>query len=535
MSRISLFDCTLRDGGYINNWNFGERTIKDVCRNLVEARIDVVEVGFLTNREHTKDDSLYCDCEEIEKIIPFDKKDVEIAAMIAIGKEELDPHSLPRSEDTLLDIVRITFHHTRQEIEKAVEYATCLMEKGYKVCMQPVGTTVYKDKELLELIELVNQLKPYAFYLVDTLGTLYKKELMRFIYLIDNNLNKGIKLGFHSHNNLQMSFSNAQMILEYPSAREFMIDCSIFGMGRGAGNLCTELIAQYMNSVRRASYHMMPIIEAIDNYINPIYRTKSWGYSAQYYMAAIHNCHPDYASYLMNKQTLNMNQIDSILRNIAVEDRHIFKKDVIEEAYFQFQKKNIDDTDSITYLKREFLGEEKAVLVLASGKTLLEYKEKIMTFMKREHPIVISINGSYADYQSNYMFLSNQKRMYDVDYDDYEGKIIMTSNLPRIDMDCIYVDYDKLLNCDYDEADNAGLMLLRLLEKVGLPQIYIAGFDGFGLIASNDYYKRELINSVSPEAVEAKNEAIREQLKIIMEKTEIIFLTPSKYLEKEVQ
>ena len=156
MSKISLLDCTLRDGGYINNWNFGEKIIKKVCSNLVNAGIDIIEVGFLTNFKHSKDDALYGNCWEIENVVDFSTDKVQIAAMIAIGEKEMNPISLPKAEDTVLDIVRITFHHTRQEIERAVEYATCLMEKGYKVCMQPVGTTVYKDKELLELIELVN-------------------------------------------------------------------------------------------------------------------------------------------------------------------------------------------------------------------------------------------------------------------------------------------------------------------------------------------------------------------------------------------
>lgn len=278
-----------------------------------------------------------------------------------------------------------------------------------------------------------------------------------------------------------------------------------------------------MNTAGITNYNMMPIIEAIDNYINPIYQSKRWGYSAPYYMAAIHNCHPDYASYLMNKQTLNMNQIELILKQIKLDDRHIFKKNVIEDAYFSFQKKEIDDTKGITYLKKQILNEEKTVLILASGKTLLEHRETIVAFMNRENPLVISINGSYDGYQSDYIFLSNQKRMKEIDYSVYDGKLIMTSNLPRIKSGCIYVDYDKLLDCNYDEADNAGLMLLRLLERVGIRKIYIAGFDGFEVIASNNYYSRELINGVASEAVKVKNEAIREQLKVIMKTINIVF------------
>lgn len=534
MGKIKLLDCTLRDGGYINNWNFGRKNIKNICNSLAEARIDVVEVGFLTNKAHSEEDALYCSCEEIAQTANIDKNKTEIAAMIAIGETEMDPISLPKADKAVLDIVRITFHHTRQEIEKAVAYAGCLMQKGYKVCMQPVGTTIYKDRELLELIEIVNKLKPYAFYLVDTLGTLYKKELLRFIYLIDNNLERSIKLGFHSHNNLQMSFSNAQLILEYSSAREFLIDCSLFGMGRGAGNLCTELIAQYMNSEGIAAYNMMPIVAAIDNYINPIHLTKTWGYSAQYYIAAIHNCHPNYASYLMNKQTLNMNQIDLILKNIASEDKHIFKRDVIEHAYFRFQNRDIDDVESINRLSEELVGSGKDVLVLASGKTILDYKERIRAFAGTEHVIVITINGSYADYPGDYMFLSNQKRMYDIDYEEYGGKIIMTSNLPKVNSECIYVDYDKLADYEYEEADNAGLMLLRLLERVGVARVYIAGFDGFDQSVNRNYYDKDLINNVLPDVVEMKNASIRSQLKKIMEKLDVIFLTPSKYLIEEM-
>ena len=105
---------------------------------------------------------------------------------------------------------------------------------------------------------------------------------------------------------------------------------------------------------------------------------------------------------------------------------------MIEDAYFRFQNRDIDDTESINILIEEILKTGKEVLILASGKTLLDYKEKIMAFMDTKNLVIISINGNYADYPSDYMFLSNQKRMYDVDYDKYKGKIIMTSNLPKV-------------------------------------------------------------------------------------------------------
>ncbi|MFR7384805.1 MAG: hypothetical protein ACLUTO_10770 [Anaerostipes sp.] len=88
------------------------------------------------------------------------------------------------------------------------------MDKGYEVFMQPVGTTSYSDVELLNLFERINEMKPYAFYLVDTLGKLYAKQLLKLFYLADDNLDEDITIGYHSHNNLQLSFSNAQQLIQ---------------------------------------------------------------------------------------------------------------------------------------------------------------------------------------------------------------------------------------------------------------------------------------------------------------------------------
>lgn len=129
MSRLKLLDCTLRDGGYINNWDFGQNTIRQIIGGLSEAEIDIIEVGFLTNLEHTSDQSLYGSCAELDKVCP-DSRGSRIAAMIALGEKELDPSVLPDSSETCLDIVRITFHKTASETERAVSYAKCLMKKG---------------------------------------------------------------------------------------------------------------------------------------------------------------------------------------------------------------------------------------------------------------------------------------------------------------------------------------------------------------------------------------------------------------------
>lgn len=528
MSKLKLLDCTLRDGGYINNWRFGKNVIKSVCQNLSAANIDIIEVGFLTDISHSSEESLYSDCDEVmEKC--FCEGASKLAAMIALGEKEIDPDGFPHVKDSPLEIIRITFHQEHDEIQRAIKYAEVLMEKGYKVCMQPVGTTSYSDKDLLSLIEMINKLKPYAFYLVDTLGILCREELLRFIFLIDYNLDEGIKIGFHSHNNLQMSFANAQLIAEYHSSREFIVDCSVYGMGRGAGNLCTELIAQYINGTEMSSYNMVPIYETLDTYIYPIYLVSPWGYSAHYYISAAHKCHPNYAAFLMNKQTLTMNQIDLILKNLPPDERDTYNKKLIEEMYYNFQNKTIDDSENINKLKKLLC--ERNILILAPGKSISIHSDKIKEFISNSCPFIITINGSFDGYDSDFIFISNLKRLYSIELDKIDTKMIITSNLPNIVRDSYYVDYSSLCSKESNEPDNSGIMLIRLMCNMDVKKIYIAGFDGFEETVKNNYYTEKMMNSVNPENISDKNYSIAAQLYRLKKNIDIEFLTPSKYTE----
>lgn len=531
MSKVLLLDCTLRDGGYINNWQFGNREIKKITRRLVKAGIEIIEMGFLTDLPHTENDSLFSSCAEIDSVCP-DKGDSMLAAMIALGEKEINPSILPNKSECGLDIVRITFHRNESEINRAISYAKCLMEKGYKVCMQPVGTIAYSDAALLSLIEKINELSPYAFYLVDTLGSLYNADLLRLIYLADNNLAQDIKLGFHSHNNLQMSFSNAQRIIEHHSEREFIIDCSLYGMGRGAGNLCTELIAKYTNDIGISSYDIANVLDAIDNFIYPIYLSAPWGYNAHYYMAAVHKCHPSYASYLMNKQTLTMNTINILLQNLPKDKRHIFDKSLIDSLYYNMQKRFVNDDEARNEILSTLKGKE--ILILAPGATVKKCKDEIKAFIKEREPVVISVNIDLEDYNEDYIFISNNKRMLALDYDKYDGKIIITSNLSALNDSFITVDYEKLCNSSYDEPDNAGMMLLRLLSSLGVPGVNLAGFDGFASNIKSNYFTDKMISLVDDEDARKKNASIRKQLKDIKRSMEIKFITPSIYENEEI-
>lgn len=531
MNNISILDCTLRDGGYINSWNFGKNVINKILKNLTYANMDIIECGFISDTQYDENKTLFSHINQVDTIFKSKNKDILYVGMIALGEKEIHYSKIPKCENQIIKGIRLTFH--QNEIGKAIEYAVDLMEKGYKVFMQPVGTMSYSDSELIELIQKINKLQPFAFYIVDTFGTMTKNDLLRMFYLIDHNLDSQINIGFHSHNNLQLSFSNAQELMEINTKRHIIIDSSVFGMGRGAGNLCTELVTQYINENIDNKYDIVPLFEIIDEYLSKLKEENPWGYSAPYYIAAVNNCHPNYASHLINKQTITSADINNILKSIPIDKRYIYDKHFIEKLYINYQQTYIDDKESIENINRIIKGRD--VLVLAPGKSLIDEQSKILDFIQEKNPITISINFDSEVYKQDIIFISNLKRFNllkeSTVLDDERFKLIVTSNITtkyRKNQDIInYMDF--LIKEDSDVSDNAGLMLLKLLSDLNVETIYLAGFDGFDFKAQSNYFDDTLMGNIDKLVVLKKNQSMQKYIKEILKDSRYEFLTESLY------
>lgn len=342
---IQVLDCTLRDGGYINDWKFGRKTIISILDKLERAGIDIIECGFLTGMVQERECSLFESVADAEQLLPKRERKALYVAMIAMGEKELHPSKLTACSEKGIGGIRLTFH--KNEIEKALEWGRMIQEKGYQVFMQPVGTVFYSDLELLRLVESMNELNPHAFYIVDTLGSMYRNEVSHRFYLIDENMKPEIHVGFHGHNNLQLAFSNAQVLGKIQTKRRLILDSSVYGMGRGAGNLPTELITQYINKNITSRYDVTMVMDIYDEFIHGIRKEYEWGYTLPYHIAASNLCHPNYASYLINKRTLTMKDIESLIQSIPPQNKILFDKKLIERMYIQFQhgKRESDSND----------------------------------------------------------------------------------------------------------------------------------------------------------------------------------------------
>lgn len=530
MNNIKILDCTLRDGGYINDWNFGYNCITNTLKKLNTAHMDIIEVGFLDETVKSDIDRTKFNCtQDMDKIIGSKADyDSKLVAMVMLGKFSID--KIPNQSETQVDGIRVCFK--KKVIDEAMEYCRQVAEKGYDLFLQPASVTDYSDEDMINLINKTNELDVKAFYIVDTYGLMQKEDLMRYYYLADNNLKSGVPIGFHSHNNLQLSFSNAQELFNVDAKRDIYIDSSVFGMGRGAGNLCTELVTKYTNDVNNGHYDMIPILEIVDEYINPIFKKYSWGYSVAYYIAAINQCHPDYATYLVNKQTIGVKAINNILKAIPEASKRNYNAGIIKELYIKYQEYEVDDSTDIEKIK-DIIGDRK-VLLLAPGKSITSHYDEIHKVIDDEKTVCISINFIPDKYDVEAVFVSNIKRFKNIvnfKESTKEQNVIITSNiLEENDTDMLFVNYHELIDPEYQEVDNSGIMAIRLMKNLGMKEVYIAGFDGFHTNSRETYYSESMIYSIETEALEAKNKSVKKQIEELSKQIDIKFITPSMYV-----
>ena len=525
MKEIKILDCTLRDGGYVNNWNFGYSTINAIIGNLSQAGIDTIECGFLSETKETDSDkSVYRTLAELNE--RFAGVNSRLACMVNYGEYAIE--DLPEFwKDDKVQTLRVAFH--RKDLQAALAYCAEVKKKGYEVFVQPMVTQAYSTEELDYLLAKTNEIGGAAVYVVDSFGTMRQEDAVRLFEYYDARLDKGIQIGFHSHNNLQLSFSSAQELIKVDTDRVLVLDSSVFGMGRGAGNLCTELLTMHLNEKCGARYNLIPILEIIDNWLSPIFNASPWGYSVPYYIAAINNCHPNYATWLVNKATLGVKAINEIISQLPEENKKNYKPRVIEELYQNYQSHSEEDTSSIKGLK-EYIA-DRVVLLLAPGRMLKERLEDVQKFILKHNVCVIAVNFDPEEVCADMLFVSNMKR-----FSSLQGlttkKQIVTSNIQGGENAQWRVDYASLTDNHYEEIDNAGMMVLRLMRRLGVKHVALAGFDGYSTNQQQNYVSEKMILNTSAEVLEQRNAAIIQQIEGMREDLEIEFVTPSIYEKK---
>jgi len=529
MKKIELLDCTLRDGGYVNDWEFGHDNLVILFERLASSEVDYIEIGFMDDRrEFDINRSITPGTAAMNKLYDgLDKKKSFVVGMIDYGT--CDISLIQPQKETIMDGIRVIFK--KQKMHQAIDYMKRIKALGYKVFCQAVSITSYNDEELEELIELVNDLDPYAFSLVDTYGLLHKEQLMHYYNFANIHLNEDIRLGYHAHNNFQLAFANCVELIESAdNSRSILVDGTLYGMGKSAGNAPIELLANYMNSHWNGYYHVNQLLEAIDVTIMDIYKRIPWGYNMKFFVSASNDCHPNYVTYLMDKKKLSMSSINHILAKLEGEKKLLYDQDYIESLYVQYQNRECDDSIDFETLKNELSG--KKILMLAPGKRIYSEKEKVDEYINSNDPIVISINFIPKEYPVDYAFLSNSKRYVAqaTKISKKDVKLIATSNVTKAEGHFDYVfSYSKLLDEEALIVDNPMIMLVRLLNAMEVNSIALAGFDGYEKTAQPNYINANMEHTFSKELAMEINEDVRKGMSKIGLEIPVLYVTESLY------
>ena len=523
-----LLDCTLRDGGYLNDWNFGNNTLTCIFDRLNEAGIDIIEVGFLDDKYgYDMNRTIQPDTQSVGRA--FSKTVVKksmVVAMIDIGNCRID--NIQPKEETILDGIRLIFK--KERMDEALEYAKELVALGYAVFLQLVSITDYEREDIERLASAANKIGINTVSLVDTYGLMEREDVMKYFLWLDEYLDKSISIGYHSHNNFQLAYSNTALILDIaPADRSIVLDGTLYGMGKSAGNAPLELLANNLNERYGPKYDINQLLEAINNEILPLYEKYRWGYNLFYYISAENDCHPSYVSYLMDKRTLSMKDVNSILGMIEPSHRLRYDKDYIETLYGEYILKNIDDFECIDALKD--LMKDKEILLIGPGRSSVTESDKIAKHIDKEGPTVISVNFIPKSIEPDYVFISNPKR-YSLVLPEISGKntrVIGTSNVTPAGRPFDYtVRYDSLITPGAI-WDNSLSIFLNLVNKIGVVNLTLAGFDGFKDNPEENYVDTNFDFSKDYEYLSSVNKSMSVMISDYRKNMNITFLTDSLY------
>lgn len=518
---LMLLDCTLRDGGYINDWKWGFSIARTIISQLIDSNIDIVEVGFLRNVSEYDQNITVCNSiSELNRLLPERHGRTVFSAMAMQSNYDID--KLEDYAGSGIEMIRVTFHD--YDIEEGLEFARAVKRKGYKLSINPINIMGYTDGMLFNIIEKVNDIHPFQFSIVDTFGSMRRRDLDRIVSLVDNNLKPDIRIALHLHENMSLGFSLAQSFIDKHLKRPITIDGSLMGIGRTPGNLPIELISDYLNEYCDKNYNIDYMMDAIQDYISQYKGESNWGYTPAYFLSAKYNLHRNYAEHYLRKGDLTNRDIRVLLSRIEKNKKTAFDSNYADRLYEEFKNVEVDDCVARTSLKSEFA--QRIVMVMAPGKSIVEYKDKVSVFLQNEGVILVSVNFIPENYDVNYAFFSNSKR-YSMIPNHY-CKEIVTSNitLNGDNEKCFVIDHNSLSG-EFNEGLNSFIMCLKLLKEIGCEKVFAAGADGYS-INSDNYYNNLMFSYI--EHGNSFNNEVKKAIRRIGISVE--FVTPSAYADK---
>jgi len=284
--KIKVLDCTIRDGGLMNNHNFDPKFVKEVYRAISEAGVDYMEIGYKNSKrlfsakEYGK--WKFCDDDDIEKIIEGIPSKTKLSIMVDVDRVDVD--DVKPKKESPVSMIRVASYV--KDIDKAIFLVNHFADKGYETTVNIMAISRALDNELTEALhQLEEECKAKVIYIVDSFGALYQ-ETTEFLVKKFKAILKTKEIGMHGHNNQQLAFANTIEAIIHDAN---YVDGSIYGLGRAAGNCPTELLLGFLKNPK---FDIRPILDVISKEFIPLQKKLEWGYLIPYAITGILDEHP---------------------------------------------------------------------------------------------------------------------------------------------------------------------------------------------------------------------------------------------------
>lgn len=296
---IKVIDCTVRDGGLMNKWQFDDKFVRRVYESLSKAGVDYMEIGYLSSEGMFSRDEMgpwkFCAEDDLKRIIGEGEKKIKLSAMADIGRINYD--DIPHKSESSLDMIRVACYV--HQVDAAIDLAHHCIDKGYETTINLMAVSTVGLRDLEEALGDLAKSRVPIIYLVDSFGAFYSEDIEALAKRYMESL-PGKTIGIHSHNNQQLAFANT--ITSIICGINYL-DATLYGIGRGAGNCPLELLISFLKNPK---YKVRPLIEAIEHEILPLSKQIDWGYFIPYMVTGVLNQHPRTAIAQMESDNPNL-------------------------------------------------------------------------------------------------------------------------------------------------------------------------------------------------------------------------------------
>jgi len=509
---VKILDCTLRDGGYYNDWNFDSNLIEEYFLAMARSGIEMIEVGFKNYPEAGfKGASYYCTEEYLTSInIPAN---ISIGVMLEASsilnsKKDVKPsvrELFVESKDSKIDFVRIACHFN--SVEKTKEIAFELAALGYKVFVNLMQVSLKTNSEIANVLKSIDSWGLVScMYFADSLGNMNDKQTTDMVSIFKKNW-KG-EIGVHMHNNKGLALSNTMAAL---NADVEYVDVTVSGMGRGAGNAEAELLIAELKGMSDSKYDLYPVAKLAIEHFHPMKLDMKWGPSLHYFLAAKYNIHPTYIQRILTDSHYGLSEHIGIIKYLhKLSNQSNFQEEVLSNIFSSDVKHKAGVVDQYTTLSSIEVKASNGAIILGSGQSISKYLDSSYSFIRKSGATVFSVNNAHSslvDSVDYSLYLHNAKQMgHDFHFQLGQSKAIIPvsrfsdAELSGINKNSIinfpvevnFGELESSINGCTIPFDLTAAYAISAVKEMGYQKVYLIGFDGYDYMDSRQREMSEL-------------------------------------------